>query len=215
MRSILLGALAAVLLQFAPAAAGAQQGMPESAVQRAGQAIVEPGDRIVVKVFREPTLSDALTVDPRGDIVVPKIGTVRVAGSSILAVQDTLRARFARFLREPAVEVNVLRRVIVNGEVPKPGVYYVDIGTATIRDAVALAGGVSPYGHSSRVSIVRDGHRIEVEDWERSELPAADLRSGDQVFVGRRSWFALNLGTVVGAVGLLSSIVLTIISMNR
>lgn len=215
MRSYVLGAVAAGVLQFAPLAVSAQQSVPESPVQRAGRALVEPGDRIVVKVFREPTLSDALTVDPRGDVVVPKVGTVRVAGSSILAVQDTLRARFAAFLRQPAVEVNVLRRIIVNGEVPKPGVYYVDIGTATIRDAVALAGGVSPFGHSSRVSIVRDGRRIDVDDWERSELPAADLRSGDQVFVGRRSWLALNLGTVVGAVGLLSSIVLTVISMNR
>lgn len=216
MRSYVLGAVAALALchSFAPVAA-AQQGTPESAVQRAGNATVEPGDRVVVKVFREPALSDALTVDARGDIVVPKVGTVHVAGSTILAVQDTLRARFAGFLREPAVEVNVLRRVIVNGEVPKPGVYYVDIGTATIRDVVALAGGVSPYGHSSRVSIVRDGQRIEVENWERSELPSADLRSGDQVYVGRRSWLALNLGTVVGAVGLVSSIVLTIISMNR
>lgn len=215
MRSYVLSALVAAGLQLAPALAGAQQVEAGSSVQRAGMALVEPGDRIVVKVFREPTLSDALTVDARGDIVLPKIGSIRVAGSSILAIQDTLRARFAGFLRDPAVEVNVLRRVIVNGEVPKPGVYYVDIGTATLRDAVALAGGVSPFGHSSRVSIVRDGRRIDVADWERSELPAADLRSGDQVFVGRRSWLALNLGTVVGAVGLLSSIVLTVISMNR
>lgn len=215
MRAFIFGGAAAAVLSFGPARLGAQNSLPGSAVERAGNAIVGAGDRLVIKVFREPTLSDAVIVDSRGDIVFPKIGQVHVSGLSILSVQDTLRARFGKFLREPAVDVNVLRRVIVNGEVLRPGVYYVDIGTATLRDVVALAGGVSPYGHTDRVGVVREGRRIAVDDWERSELPVADLQSGDQVVVGRRSWLALNLGTVVGAVGLLSSIVLTIISMNR
>lgn len=186
-----------------------------SAIMRAAHARVQPGDRLTVKVFREPGMSETVMVDARGDIALPKIGVVNVSNYGILELQDTLRTRFGQFLRNPSIEVVALRRIVVNGEVPKPGVYYVDVGTATLRDAIALAGGITGAGHSKRVSIIRDGERIAVPDWDRSELAIADLRSGDQVMVARRSWLALNTGQVIGGIGVLSSVIFSIISLTR
>ena len=194
-----------------PVASAAQQAASSSVI-RAAQARVEPGDRIVMTVHREPQLSTTVMVDARGDIAVPKVGLVPVANYNILAVQDTLRARFGAFLREPAVEVVVLRRVVVNGEVLKPGVYYVDIGTATLSDAVALAGGITPTGHTERVSIIRGGTRIHVPDWEDSSTLVADLRSGDQVVVGRRSWYALNSAAILGGLSIVATLLYTIVT---
>lgn len=207
--------LAALALSVPGMALDAQVAEETSPILRAAQARVQPGDRLAVKVFREPQLSDAVMVDARGDVALPRIGVLHVADYGILELQDTLRARLGAFLRNPSVEVVVLRRIVVNGEVLKSGVYYVDIGTATLRDAIALAGGITPYGHSGRVSIVRDGERIPVPDWQSSERSVADLRSGDQVVVGRRSWAALNSGQLLTGIGILSSVIISIVTLSR
>ena len=215
-RSLRLITLAvAVLLSPAIGRAQAQTPDESSAIMRAAQARIQPGDRLTVKVFREPQLSETVMVDPRGEIALPKVGVLHVANYGILELQDTLRARLGAFLRTPSVEVIALRRIVINGEVPKAGVYYVDVSTATLRDAIALAGGITPTGHTGRVYIVRDGERIHVPDWQNSERSVADLRSGDQVLVGRRSWAALNSTQLITGVGLLSSVIFSIISLAR
>lgn len=45
-------------------------------------------------------------------------------------------ARYGGFLRAPELEVTVLRRIVVNGEVRMPSVYMVDV-TLSLRDAIA------------------------------------------------------------------------------
>lgn len=207
----ILGVGACVL----PAPVAAQEAQDLSPVERAALARIQPGDRLTLRVWREPQLSETVMVDARGDVALPKIGVVHVADFGILELQDTLRTRLGRFLRDPSVEVVVLRRIVVSGEVPRPGVYYVDIGTATLRDAIALAGGLTPTGHSKRISIVRDGEQIPVPNWESDESRVADLRSGDQVVVGRRSWIALNSTQLVSALGLATSVIFSIISLTR
>src|SRR5688500_9972761 len=74
------------------------------AAQRAAGVAIAVGDRIAVKIWREPGLSDsAIVVDERGDVVLARVGTLHVAGRTIAAVQDTLRDRYAEYLRNPSV----------------------------------------------------------------------------------------------------------------
>jgi protein involved in polysaccharide export with SLBB domain len=161
------------------------------AAQRAASVAIAVGDRIMVKIWREPGLSDsAIVVDERGDVVLARIGTLRVAGHSIAAVQDTLRHRYADYLRNPSVTVTVFRRIGVQGEVKAPNLYYVDV-TMTLREVLALAGGVTENGNPNDIVIVRDGRQIPLGQWRRGGPMSADLRSGDQVVVGRRRWVAL------------------------
>jgi len=215
MRLFTICGLVIAMLSVLPRVSPAQHG-PDSgtSVVRAGRARVEPGDRLLVKVAREPHLSDSLMVDARGEIALPKVGVVRVAGLGILELQDTVRARFSTFLRNPVVQVVVLRRIVISGEVIRSGVYYVDVGTSTLRDAVALAGGMTPIGHSKRVFLVRDGVRTLVPDWERAAA-ASDLRSGDEVFVGRRSWIALNATQAITGLGVIASLIVSIVTLVR
>jgi protein involved in polysaccharide export with SLBB domain len=86
----------------------------------------------------------------------------------------------------------VLRRVSVNGAVSRPNVYYVDL-TTTVRDLIARAGGVTEVANANDVIVIRDGARIPVRDWQRDQSQTSDLRSGDQVVVGRKSWLSMNL----------------------
>ena len=106
--------------------------------------------------------------------------------------RDTVRARIAEFLRDSPIELVVLRRVAVNGEVAKPNVYYVDV-TTTVRDVIARAGGVTEVGNVNNVVVIRNGERIPVRDWQRDRSVSSDLRSGDQVVIGRKSWLSMNM----------------------
>lgn len=208
----LAGALA--VTHFAAPLARAQQpggGAPVTAEARAARTMVQPGDRVVVKVFREPELSDTVTVDVDGGLSLPRLGTIPAARLTMTALHDTLRARYAGFLRNPAFELQVLRRVIVNGAVSKPGVYYVDVAS-TVRDAVAIAGGVSDQGDPNRVVVIRDGQRVRLRGGESA---SAELYSGDQLLVERRSWLSRNALALTGTATAVASVVVSILVVTR
>lgn len=201
-------ALVAALAIARPMQARAQE--PEASAQRAADAHVEPGDRVVVKVYREPTLSDDVMVNSRGDIVLARVGTVHAASFTLRALEDTLRARYGTFLRNPDVSVNVLRRVVVNGDVGRSDVYFVDVAS-TLRDVIAHAGGITENGDPGRVAIIRDGRTIPVPNWQDDMSRASDLRSGDQIFVGKRSWLYRNMFSIASTGVLISSFLYSVL----
>jgi polysaccharide export outer membrane protein len=206
-QTFLLLALTSLLFAAAPdpGAAQAAGAVPAAPVPGAAGG-VQPGDQVGVRIVREPELSGVFTVSDRGEVVLPRLGVVHVAGREAGAIRDSLRAGYGRYLRDPAIEVTVLRRVGVHGEVMKPGLYMVDL-TVTLRDVIAQAGGITPAGNDSKIEIVRGDTRQRVPADESGEFLAAELRSGDQVIVGRRSWMALNpnvaVTTATGLVGFL------------
>src|SRR4051812_10069841 len=202
-------ALATVALVLGAARVGAQDTTRTAAAVRAGDSRVQPGDRVAVKVYREPGLSDDVMVNERGDIVLPKIGTVHAASITIRALEDTLRRRFGVYLREPDISITVLRRVVVNGEVRRPDVYFVD-PSSTLRDVIARAGGITEIGNPGRVAIIREGVTIPAPHWQDDVTLAADLQSGDQVFVGMRSWFERNAFALASTGVLVASFIISV-----
>jgi protein involved in polysaccharide export with SLBB domain len=203
-------ALVITLLALMGSPATAQDSVQALVGLRAGDAKVHPGDRIVIKVPREPSLSDDVMVDPRGNIVLAKIGTVQASTVPIHALEDTLRARYGVFLRNPDVAINVLRRVVVIGEVRRPDIYFVDL-SSSLRDVIARAGGITEIGHPGKVSIIRDGQYLPAPHWQQDGTRAADLQSGDQVFVGMRSWFERNAFAIASTGVLVTSFVLQVL----
>jgi protein involved in polysaccharide export with SLBB domain len=179
-------------------------------VRRAAVGHAEPGDRVWLHVWREPKLSDTVTVDERGRVLFPKIGLVDASALTIGDFRDTVRARFSEYLKDAPVDLVVLRRVAVNGAVMKPDVYYVDV-SMTLRDVIARAGGVTDNGNPNNVAIVRGATRIPVHDWQNDRSPASDLRSGDQVVVGRKNWLALNALGAVSVSAVVASIVISLV----
>jgi protein involved in polysaccharide export with SLBB domain len=204
---ISVSALCFAALIGVPGLLAAQNG--SDVAQRAALTTLHPGDRIDVGFRRDRELSTTAIVNERGEAVFPKIGAVSVSGIPIGKLQDTLRVRYAEFLRDPEFDLQAFRRVVVLGEVRQPNVYHVDLSSG-VRDALARAGGLLETGSRGKVVVVRHGVRRAVKDWERSEGPEADLQSGDQIIVGRKSWFVLNalplVSTSVIVVGLIQSL---------
>jgi polysaccharide export outer membrane protein len=157
-----------------------------------GEALqVHSGDRIALRVFQEEAMSDTFVVSQSGEVILPRLGPVQVEGAEVVALQDSLRTAFGKYLRNPAVEVTVLRRVGVHGEVNEPGLYLVDL-TMTLRDVIARAGGITPSGDPNKIYLVRDGRRIDIGSETEPRFSAAVLHSGDQVVVQERPWIQRN-----------------------
>jgi protein involved in polysaccharide export with SLBB domain len=172
--------------------------------------VVGAGDKVILRVWREPEWSDSLVVDAAGGVVLPRVGRFQAGGLTPTQFGDSIRTRLAVYLRDPAIDLVVLRRVAVLGAVRKPNVYYVDPVTS-LREVLAYAGGLDETADANRVEIIRDGVRLRVGKWAEVAESVAPVRSGDQVFVAKRPWFTRNVGTIFSSVALAASVLLTAI----
>jgi polysaccharide export outer membrane protein len=158
--------------------------------------LVLPGDRIGIRTWTAEEMDGQYDVDELGDVILPRLGRVTVGGLTSSQVRHHLQTSYDEFLRGTTVEVRVLRRVGVGGEVNLPSLYWID-STISLRDAIAMAGGVSPLGNPKRVLLLRSTERIAVDlESEVSNEPTA-LLSGDQILVPLKSWLSRNTPLVV------------------
>lgn len=171
---------------------------------------LRPGDRIVVTVLRDSSLSGTYPVDETGRAVLPMVGARVVTATPWPLLRDSLVAAYTRQLNEPTVQLVPLRRVFVMGFVMQPGAFYAD-PTLPIAGAIALAGGAAPEGDLRSIRVVRDGAVVMTEVGIEDPRALSDLRSGDQIFVQRRGWFDRNAPLFVSAVIGFASIVVTLI----
>jgi polysaccharide biosynthesis/export protein len=180
-----------------PAAAPAAPAAPASPAGPAIDSIgaLRPGDLVRLRIWREPDLSGDFTINEQGDVVLPKIGLVRLSEGSPEAVKADLVRRYGQYLRNPSIDVMVLRRVNVMGAVRNPGLYNVE-PTMRVADALAMAGGVDEDGKPEDIRLIRDGQPMQVKMSERTMLTDTPLRSGDQLFVPERSWVSRSRGVI-------------------
>lgn len=172
---------------------------------------LRPGDVVRLAVWREPDFSGDFTVDRTGNVVVPRLGELRVVELSPQELERTLVDGYRRYLVNPSIEVTILRRVNVLGAVFRPGLYPVD-PTVTLADVLALAGGVTPLGNAADVRLIRDDQVVATALGERTLVGESPIRSGDQIFVPERSWLSRNAG--VAAAGITAAVTL-LVALSR
>lgn len=156
------------------------------------------GDRVAVKIWSDPTMTDTYTVAASGRVALPKIGVLPAERMDATELQDSVIRAYTALVRDPAVEVTVLRRVAVVGEVRRPGIYYSDL-SMTVADVIALAGGLTENGSWSRTTVRRGARRVAVDDG-RGMDPPDGIHSGDEIMVGTRNFWARNPGLLVSTV---------------
>lgn len=163
-----------------------------------------PGDVIRVQIWREESLSGEFQVDERGSVVLPLIGTRQVSGISPDRLREELTEEYGKYLVNTAVNVTLLRRVNVLGEVRMPGQYTVD-ATNSVADVIAKAQGVTAEGDAEDIVLVRGGQRLRAGLAGTLSLQEAGIRSGDQILVGKRSWTSRNFSSMVGIISILAN----------
>jgi polysaccharide export outer membrane protein len=153
--------------------------------------VIGPGDVLMVQVFGEKDLSGSYRVGASGNINLPPVGGVAVAGLTVEGARQRVSQALASLLRRPQVTITIdelasVRKVYVGGQVDKPGPYELPFG-ASVLDAV-LGAGVTPAADLRRVHLLRPGQPPQVLDlsgWRTAQgvdlkLP---VRYGDMIFV--------------------------------
>ena len=177
--------------------ADAQAAPAEIAVAQQHGVALRPGDLIRLKIWREPDLSGEFQVDEQGTAVFPKIGAVQVTELTSDSLNRFLVGTYSVYLRNPSIDVTLLRRINVLGSVKNPGLYPVD-PTMTIADALAMAGGATSDGKANKVELIRGGQRIQTGLEGHTRVADSPIRSGDQLIVPQRSWASRN-GWLLGS----------------
>lgn len=170
---------------------------------------LQPGDAIRVHVYQDNVTGEYI-INEEGVVTLPLLGERRVTGVPIRELRQQLLADYRRLLNNPGITITPLRRISVLGSVVRPGILSVD-PTFTLADAIALAGGANPEGDITRVKIVRSGRVIDERAFVGEVMEDAGVRSGDQILVGRRSWFDRNSTFIVSALLSVASIASSII----
>ena len=121
---------------------------------------IGPDDLLDVSVFDVPDLSRTVRVSAGGEISLPLLGSVPVAGQTPQDLEEFLAAELrAHYMKDPQVTVFVKEMeshgVSVFGAVTKPGVYQIR-GARSLIEVLSMAGGLADDAGDS-VTIVRGG----------------------------------------------------------
>jgi polysaccharide biosynthesis/export protein len=103
-----------------------------------------------------PTQRDYL-VDPDGDVEIPVIGKVKLAGLTLRDAKQKLIGLVNPFLKDPLIEVNFNTfKVTILGEVKNPGSFIISAQHATLFEALAAAGDMPHTAKRYDVRLFRD-----------------------------------------------------------
>lgn len=178
-----------------------------------GAQALKVGDAVRVGISREPALSGDFPVDEEGYVSLPLVGRWPATAMNWVTLRDSVLATYRRELRSESITLIPLRRVYVLGAVLRPGVYMLD-PTFGLEGAISLAGGAGLDGNIENIRVQRDGQVILKRTALNTPTTVYDVRSGDQLFVERRSWFDRNSTLLLTSVISLAGIVVTLASRN-
>jgi len=145
-----------------------------------GQLIIGIDDELRIRIWGQVNFSANLRVSREGEIYLPKIGNVHVAGLPFSAVPGHLRSAMERIYRnfEMSVDMGEIHsiQIYVTGRAHRPGEYTVS-ALSTLVDAVFSSGGPSPAGSMRHIQLKREGK--VVTDFDLYALLVNGDKTGD------------------------------------
>lgn len=154
---------------------------------------IGPSDLLSVVVFQIEDLEREVRVNNAGQISLPLIGALDVAGQTVNQLEIEIASRYAaRFLQDPQVTVFVKefasQRVTVSGAVDKPGIYPMT-SRLTLLQALSLAEGLTDVASERNVLVFRTSGgkrqfaRFDVAAIQAGEHADPELMGEDVVVV--------------------------------
>ena len=174
--------------------------------------VLGPSDELEVTVFQIPDLSGTRVVNSRGQIRMPLLGAVDVAGLSAQQVEDKLIALYgATYLQDPQINVDVSlhasQQVTVLGQVVRPGVYPLK-GPTTLLQVIAMGGGPTRVANEEEVIVFRQepsgsvyGYVINLDEIIAGIKGDPELVGSDRVVVPESGYSSFMRGFSIGIPG--------------
>lgn len=153
--------------------------------------VIGPGDQLVVDSWGSVSQRLQLTVDRQGQIGLPEVGTLVVAGHTLGDAEAMIQRAMAQQFRDVTVSVSLgkLRtvRVYVVGDVVNPGAYDIS-ALSTPLSALLAAGGPTDKGSLRTVKHYRGKRLVEEDDLYDLMLKGVSsaetrIESGDSILV--------------------------------
>lgn len=155
--------------------------------------IVGPGDEVLLHLWGAEQVNgnSQLTVDTSGNIYVPRVGAIHVAGLRMDQLQGQISAEINHIYRNYRIAVSLghLRsiQIYVVGEARRPGTYTIS-SLSTVLNALFASGGPTLAGSMRHIQIRRGSQTVgelDLYDLVLKGDKSHDVRleSGDTIFI--------------------------------
>lgn len=149
------------------------------------------GDQLQILGFGSATFEVPASVNGRGEVLIPKVGTVKVSGMTLGNARTAIQRKVNQQLAGTSVDVSVTKlrqvRIFILGEVYKPGSYLVP-SLSSLVSVLGLAGGPNTLGSFRQIRVIRGGNVIHQIDLYPLRAEGTgnlnfSLQTGDTLFV--------------------------------
>jgi len=169
------------------------------------------GDRIEIFVKEDPSFNDIYPIRESGDIIIPKVGRIKLSGLSIFEAEKNIKAtlepeqlqtatvivdRLQNKASSPASQSSVI--IYLTGKVKAPGQHTIPTGegrSVGLYEALLIGGGTTKFADIQKIHALRSGKgglksKIPMNVKDINQGKAADIfaRSGDIIIVPERTF---------------------------
>ena len=160
--------------------------------------ILSANDSVSVEVFGEDDLRTSGRLNPEGNLSVPLLGSVHLAGLSLTQAASKLTELYGRdYLVNPRVNVSLLgyakRRFSILGQVNRPSTYEMPESSPEgidLLEAIAMAGGYTRIAAPERITVRRHNasgdqmFKVNAKRFTKGSGGGFLVQPGDTITVG-------------------------------
>ena len=160
--------------------------------------ILGPNDQVSVDVFGEDDLRVSGRLNPEGNLNVPLLGSVHLAGLTTTQAVSRLTELYGRdYLVKPKINVTLLsyakRHFVIMGQVGHPGVIEMPDSSPEgidLLEAIAMAGGYTRIAAPERITVRRQNasgdqmFKVNAKRFTKGKGGGFLVKPGDTITVG-------------------------------
>jgi protein involved in polysaccharide export with SLBB domain len=153
--------------------------------------VIGPGDELQIEIWGQVQANLRVTVDRAGEIYIPQVGQVPVAGVHYSDLDQHLKREMSKIFKNFDVSANIGRlrsiQIVVVGNARYPGTYTIS-SLSTLVNAIFASGGPAPQGSLRHIQVRRDGATITDFDFydlliKGDKSKDVRLQSGDVLYI--------------------------------
>ncbi|WP_240773189.1 polysaccharide biosynthesis/export family protein [Pontibacter sp. SGAir0037] len=130
------------------------------------------------------------SIDQDGNITLPSVGKLPVAGLTTKEAQDLIQKNVVRYILDATVIVKLISfKVSVLGEVRQPGYYYIYNDRASILEGLAKAGDLTQVANRRNIKLIRQTPNgsetilLDLTDPNLTKSPYYHLMPNDALYI--------------------------------
>ncbi len=163
----------------------------DNALPAPAEYVLSAGDEVRLQVWGPIDFNTSLTIDRNGQVNIPKVGVVTLAGVAVRDLEKTLHAHMAKVFTNFQANATLGRlrgiQVYVVGQAQQPGTFHLS-SLSTLVNALFASGGPSANGSMRNIELKRAGKTVSTLDLydfiargdKSKDLP---LMSGDVIVI--------------------------------